>query len=170
MANMDARMVWGVVLLLAGAASVVGCEQQELQSEAAATVSPAQASSAAGAADADAVATDPAGAELAPPDSATSVLGVDAFMRSTPGLEQPVTVEGVVSAVAADSQTLALIDRTEFEQCNMLSCAKLTLPVRWAGEMPELGHTVRVIGRVEDRAGGKVFVGRALTAAQAETP
>lgn len=97
-----------------------------------------------------------------------SVIGVDAFMRAGSEEEQPMVIEGVVSAVSSDENMMALIDRLEYEQCSSLSCAKLTLPVRWVGPMPRLGQTVHATGRVADEDSGKVFVAQTLNAVEVE--
>ena len=89
-------------------------------------------------------------------------------MRAGGEEEQPMVIEGVVSSVAGNEKMLTLIDRREYEQCNSLGCAKLTLPVRWDGPMPQLGQTVHTTGRVANEESGKVFVAQALNAVEVE--
>ena len=91
-----------------------------------------------------------------------AALGVDEFMRSSDLPARPVTIEGVVSAVTEDSQMVALIDKQEAEKCGVLTCAILTLPVRWRGTMPQAGQVVLVRGQVENQTDGKVFVAESL--------
>lgn len=90
------------------------------------------------------------------------VLGVEEFMRRPGRQGGRVCVEGIVSAVSADDHTLALIDRREFEQCGVTTCAALYLPVRWPGPMPGTGELVRIEGQARDEGGRLVFVARAV--------
>lgn len=102
------------------------------------------------------------------PDSSASkaVLGVETLMRAPDRYPGRVRVEGVVSAVAAKQQTLALIDTREFQQCGTVDCAELALPVRWTGPMPAVRQTIRVEGQVQEAGGKLVFVARRLEKVQ----
>lgn len=86
-----------------------------------------------------------------------AVLGVEALMRDVDRHRGPVRVKGVVSAVAAQGRTFALIDLREFEACGLANCA-LTLPVRWTGDMPAVRDVVVVNGDVREADGKLVFV------------
>jgi hypothetical protein len=86
-----------------------------------------------------------------------AMLGVEALMKSADPPRGPLLVEGVVSAVSADTRTFALIDLREFQECGIADCA-LTLPVRWAGAMPAIRDVVRVRGGVKEAKGKLVFV------------
>lgn len=103
------------------------------------------------------------GVEAAATDGSRSVVGVDAFMRSPNLQQQTVTVVGVVSAWDAKRNMLALIDRKEAAECGTVTCATLTLPVRWEGEPPRIGQQVRVTGSVRQSPEGKVFIARDLS-------
>jgi len=63
-----------------------------------------------------------------------------------------------VSAVQAEAQLVTLIDRSEFDECAVVTCASLSLPVRWAGAMPQVEEGVEVTGRVREEAGKLIFV------------
>jgi hypothetical protein len=89
-------------------------------------------------------------------DQAPVVEPVDAFMRSAePG--KRVTVEGVVSAVWPKRKRLGLIDAEEFRKCRVVTCAQMTLPVLWAGEMPEIASIVHIAGEVSKRGMRLIF-------------
>ncbi|MBI2840629.1 MAG: hypothetical protein HYX75_20120 [Acidobacteria bacterium] len=96
------------------------------------------------------------------------ILGVDALMKDVDRHREKVQIEGVVSAVSADKQTLALIDLREFQLCGIDDCA-LTLPVLWTGAMPSVKDLVKVEGRVRQSEGKLIFVASALERARAPT-
>ncbi len=94
--------------------------------------------------------------------AAGDVVGVDTLMREAERRAGPATVEGVVSQVFPDRDLVGLIDAEEFRKCKVVTCASLTLPVRWKGPVPELASTVRVDGEVRQEGVRLVFVARAL--------
>lgn len=104
--------------------------------------------------------------------SASSILGVDQYMRNVDQYQGAVTVEGVVSAIAPDKGVLVLIDRSEWEECQSVDCAKLMLPVRWQGEMPVVKAAVHVEGQAQQIDGKLIFVAGNVTRVplEARTP
>jgi hypothetical protein len=89
--------------------------------------------------------------------------GVRAFMEREGGPPSGVNrVDGVVSQVFADRHMVALIDVAEFKDCDVVTCAKLTLPVQWQGELPAVASIVRVTGSVEKQGFRQVFTASAL--------
>jgi hypothetical protein len=95
---------------------------------------------------------------VAPGDT---VLGVETFMKAASRRHEVVRVEGVVSAVSANTGTFALIDLREFEACGLDDCA-LRLPVRWTGLMPSVREVVQVEGQVQETEGKHLFVASAI--------
>jgi hypothetical protein len=130
------------VALAVGAAWTSGCNREGQQGEASSTTN-------------DSLET----VTLAKGDG-DLVVDVDVFMRSSDLQKQAVTVEGVVSAVSPNKKMVALIDLGEAVQCRTVSCAALTLPVRWEGQPPRIGQQVRVTGSVRQSPEGKVFIAR----------
>ena len=165
MIDAEKRTVWGIVALLSGLALLGACGREDQPAHGV----PAPRSAPLPTSEALATRTDGALAGTVQAKQhqkvgTSPIVGVDAFMQSADLLEQPVTVEGVVSAVATDLKMVALIDREEAERCGTLSCASLTLPVRWTGRMPALGQAVRATGQVESRDdGARVFMANGLT-------
>lgn len=90
------------------------------------------------------------------PASSKAVLGVEEFMRDVDNHPGQVRLEGVVSAVAAEERALTLIDVAELERCGVVTCAPLSLPVQWNGEMPAVRDVVVLNGEVAE-SGGKLF-------------
>ena len=88
--------------------------------------------------------------------SSKAVLGVEEFMREVDNHPGQVRLEGVVSAVAAEERALTLIDVAELERCGVVTCAPLSLPVQWNGEMPAVRDFVVLKGEVAE-SGGKLF-------------
>ncbi|MBI5723909.1 MAG: DUF4346 domain-containing protein [Planctomycetes bacterium] len=97
------------------------------------------------------------------------VLGVDQYMRNVDRYPGLVTVEGIVSSVSPGENMLALIDRQEWEECQTVTCAKLTLPVRWTGGMPGVKTLVRAEGEARQIGGKLVFVAKSVRKAQPTT-
>lgn len=90
-------------------------------------------------------------------------LGVEEFIKGVDSHRNgAVLVEGVVSAVSPDNHLLALIDTGEFQKCGGITCAQLTLPVRWSGPMPLEREIVRVQGAVQETDGKLIFVAQGL--------
>ncbi len=90
-------------------------------------------------------------------------LDVETLMRNVDRHRRGVlAVQGVVSATDTASQMLTLIDVAEFEECGVVNCASLTLPVRWSGQMPQTESLVRLNGKVREQDGRLVFVAETL--------
>jgi hypothetical protein len=89
-------------------------------------------------------------------------VGVRELMQHANRYPGPVLVDGVVSDVFPDRKMLALIDVKEFKDCKVVTCAQLTLPVRWGGPMPVVASTVRVNGAVKKQGVRRVFVADAM--------
>jgi len=83
-------------------------------------------------------------------------LGVQEFMKNVDRYQGKVRLEGVVSAVSPADQALSLIDRQEFKDCGVLTCAPLSLPVKWQGPLPLVRDVVQLDGEVRE-SGGKLF-------------
>lgn len=99
------------------------------------------------------------------PETPEAILGVDAFMRQVERYPGTVRVKGVVSAISEKDQTLALIDTQEFQECGVVTCAGLQLPVRWEGALPAVGDLVIITGQVEKVGGKRLFAAKSLGAA-----
>ncbi len=97
------------------------------------------------------------------------VLGVEELMKSPSLPKGEVCVHGVVSGKSKERQLLTLIDTAEFKRCKILTCAQLSLPVRWDGPMPELEQQVDVDGEIKKEAGQLVFVARSVHAIKEHT-
>ena len=95
-------------------------------------------------------------------DGAMPVVGVEALMHDVDRYRGTLQVEGAVSAASAETQTLALIDTKELEQCGVTTCAPLSLPVRWTGTLPAVGQLVRIEGSVSESDGKLVFIAQTL--------
>jgi len=94
--------------------------------------------------------------------SPAGLLGVDEFMRSPDSHPGTVRVQGVVSEVKSEDHLVVLIDSAEWEACGSVTCAPLSLPVRWTGTLPRVEESVEVSGRVQDESGKLVFVAEHL--------
>jgi len=95
-------------------------------------------------------------------DGPPGVLEIDEFMRQPEAHPGRVRVQGIVSAVQSEAQLVTLIDRSEFDECGVATCAPLSLPVRWTGAMPQVKEGVEVTGRVQEETGKLIFVADAM--------
>jgi len=93
----------------------------------------------------------------------TSVLiNVDDVMKNPERYIGLIRIEGVVSSVSLEKQTIGLIDSQEFALCGVTTCPSFILPVRWPGPMPHIEDTVQVTGEVQKINEKFVFVAQAL--------
>jgi hypothetical protein len=100
--------------------------------------------------------------DVAQPATSKAVLGVEEFMREVDNYPGQVRLEGVVSAVAAEERALTLIDVAELERCGVVTCAPLSLPVQWNGEMPAVRDVVLLKGEVSESEGKLFFLAHSL--------
>jgi hypothetical protein len=94
------------------------------------------------------------------------LMGVDEYMTNVDHYQGPVNIKGVVSVVSAKYKMIGLIDTGEFEDCKVVTCARLTLPAYWTGEMLEVKDTVVVEGEAKQKNKRFVFVARTLKKAR----
>ena len=85
-------------------------------------------------------------------------VGVRTLMKSPEKYSQQMRVSGVVSQVVEDAKILGLIDLEEFEECNKVTCAKLVLPIRWEGTMPEVGQQLTSTGKIQKEEERYLFI------------
>lgn len=94
--------------------------------------------------------------------SGSSILGVRNYMQNADKHYGTVEVEGVVSQAISAQHVVALIDREEYKECKVVTCALLRLPVFWEGELPAVYDIVRVKGEVGKRDGKGLFIAKEL--------
>jgi hypothetical protein len=103
--------------------------------------------------------------------SAETVLSVGDFMRKHKTARAPRTVEGLVGTVAPKEGIVGLTDCAQDERCvGEACCDTLTLPVKWTGALPTVGQRVRIVGTIEEQAGGRVFVATRATVTDTPRP
>ncbi len=102
---------------------------------------------------------------IAAESEAGGSLGVDQLMKNVDKYRGSIIIEGVVSAVSPREHMLSLIDTQEFKKCAVVTCATLTLPVRWAGSMPSVKDQVRVNGEIKENKGKLIFEAKTLEGA-----
>ena len=103
----------------------------------------------------------PAGALAEGP---SSPIGVEALIDNVAEHKGALRVRGIVGKTAREKQLFSLVDLSDREE--LLRTGKtqcVTLPVRWAKEMPAPHSVVVVNGEVQETAGRLVFVAESLT-------
>ncbi len=98
-----------------------------------------------------------------------ATVGVDQLMKNVDKHRGSINVEGVVSAVSPKDHMLSLIDTQEFKKCAVVTCATLTLPVRWLGTMPSIKDQVRIEGEIKENRGKLIFEAKTLQGAASQT-
>ncbi len=83
-------------------------------------------------------------------------VGVNELMKAPDKYSGQIHVTGVVSTVNTERGRFALIDRCEFAECGTTTCAPLSLPVQWRGQMPAVQDLVVLRGEIQT-AGGKLI-------------
>ena len=93
-------------------------------------------------------------------------LGVDELMKNIDSIHGTVRVRGVISSILPQKRMLTLIDIEEYERCKVLTCAPLTLPVKWSGPMPAVSELVEVKGEVQEAKGKLVFAATQISSVE----
>jgi hypothetical protein len=91
-----------------------------------------------------------------------NIVGVNQFMKNPDKYSGEISVKGVVSHVFSQQKLVALIDVEELRACKVVTCARLTLPVRWEGSMPEIKSIVKVNGKLSKEGERLVFSAKSL--------
>lgn len=89
-------------------------------------------------------------------------IDVRTFMKNPEQYAGSVTIQGVVSRIFPKDKMIALIDIQEVKECRVITCANLTLPVKWSGDMPEPAETVQISGRIEKEDNKMIFIALTL--------
>jgi hypothetical protein len=101
--------------------------------------------------------------------SNSNVLGVRQLMTNPDQYAAKIQVEGIATQIYPDRHLVTLIDLQEFKDCNSVTCAKLTLPVRWEGEMPNSKDYLRIDGSIQKEDGKMIFIAESLMKVQKPT-
>ncbi|HEX9746293.1 MAG TPA: hypothetical protein VGB30_12780 [bacterium] len=106
--------------------------------------------------------------DMSEDESQTEIYNVDEVMESPDDFTDTFLIRGVVSGCDAEKEKLVLIDCTEYEDCDVVTCARYMLPVRWAGEMPQVEDTVILRGSIQETDDGLMFVAEELEILEAD--
>lgn len=98
----------------------------------------------------------------APPESgvqpsAGDVVHVDDLAANPQQFAGRVVLKGAVAGVNRSESVFGVIDAREFERCGVVTCAANTLPVKYAGALPEPKTIVRITGSVAQEDKGLVI-------------
>ncbi len=95
-------------------------------------------------------------------ESEKAIVNVEDLMAKPDQHKGRVSVAGIVSGVSVEQKTLALIDRREFSECGVTTCAKLTLPIQWLGPMPDVEDEIILRGEIQNMNEKLIFVAKSL--------
>jgi len=91
---------------------------------------------------------DPEPARTARPDASPMAIQVDDLARNPEDYRGEIVLRAVVAGVNGSEGVFGVIDAREFESCGELTCAENTLPVKFAGDLPEPRTVVAITGRL----------------------
>jgi hypothetical protein len=67
-------------------------------------------------------------------------------------------IRGVVNQVNSDKQLFSVISQKEFKECGIADCnANEQLPVRYQGDLPQVGETIEIVGIVKQSEEGFIY-------------
>lgn len=90
------------------------------------------------------------------PTADAAVLGVDQVATHPADFAgREVRLTGVVCAVVPDRRLFAVIDRSEYEACQVVTCSQYQIPVSYEGELPAVQTSVTVTGRLAEAEPGR---------------
>ena len=96
-------------------------------------------------------------------DVDSEILGVRHYMNNfSKYSSQTVQIEGIVSKIYKKRNIIGLIDIQELKECKVVTCAQLTLPIRWNGEMPQIRNRISIIGKAKKEQNGFIFIADSL--------
>ena len=73
-------------------------------------------------------------------------------------LNKNILIEGVVNQVNKDKNIFSVISEKEFSECGIGECnVNKQLPVRYSGELPELGKKIEITGIVKKNDKGFIY-------------
>jgi hypothetical protein len=73
-------------------------------------------------------------------------------------LNKNILIEGIVNQVNNDKQIFSIISEKEFNECGIGECnVNEQLPVRYSGELPELGNKIEIAGIVKKNDEGFIY-------------
>lgn len=84
-------------------------------------------------------------------DSAATdtTLSVDALAKSPKSFAgREIMVSGVVATVVSRQKVFTIIDQSEFEECNAVTCARYEIPIDFDGKLPEPKQVIVATGRL----------------------
>ncbi|NOY45533.1 MAG: hypothetical protein GXP50_08805 [Deltaproteobacteria bacterium] len=85
-----------------------------------------------------------------------SAKGLDVFdvVADPFAYEGPITVRGGVMRADLGKGRFELVDYREYRSCRSVDCAPKWITVFYAGDLPQKGAVVEVVGTVEENAAG----------------
>lgn len=71
---------------------------------------------------------------------------------------QGILIQGVVNQVNSEKQLFSIISQKEFKECGIGACnINEQLPIRYVGELPEVGKLLQITGKVKQIEKGFIY-------------
>ena len=85
-----------------------------------------------------------------------TTLSVDAVARSPKAFaDREIVVTGVVGTVVSKQKIFTIIDRSEYAECKVVTCARYEIPIEFDGKLPKPEQVVVATGRLVQREPGR---------------
>ena len=69
-----------------------------------------------------------------------------------------ILIQGVVSQVNSEKQLFSVISQKEFKECGIAACnINDQLPIRYGGELPDVGKLLQITGKVKQIEKGLIY-------------
>ncbi len=91
------------------------------------------------------------------------IIEVNSLADTPPAVGSYLVVRGVVEATKSDASIFALVDSCEGGSCDTSSCATFRLPIRYLNQLPEVGQTAVVRGRIVQMPDGLLIEAEEVT-------
>ena len=88
-----------------------------------------------------------------------TTLSVDELARNPKAFaDREIMVTGVVGAVLQKQKIFTIIDKSEFAECRVVTCARYEIPIDFAGKLPESEQVVVVAGKLVQPQPGRFLL------------
>jgi hypothetical protein len=78
-----------------------------------------------------------------------STVSVNELAKNPKGFAgREIVVTGVVAVIAPKQKMFTIIDRSEYAECNVVTCARYEIPIGYSGELPKSEQIVAVSGKL----------------------
>jgi hypothetical protein len=92
-------------------------------------------------------------------DDASNIVEVEQILdKPTAFINKNFIIQGVVNQVNSEKQLFSIISQREYKECGIGSCnVNEQLPVRYDGNIPEVGQQIEIVGAIKEVEKGFIY-------------